>query len=221
MPGIVRVQWRRDPKGYDVLDEYYYSDAYSTKMLVPRSPYYEPSEKRDQHSYVLEGTENRLFLELANAPRTVEGALAFVNKWGAPPDPDQLGGGRLALQSFYNMAATIRGAVRLARRDPIDAIEQLGRTRDWKPGVQLTLRFGRLLGDSTPRIYLDAADLFEFCKAEFMQMLEGGAEIRDCGNCGTLLALGRVGQQPSYCSDRCRVAMHRKNKREREKRQKR
>ena len=175
-----------------------------------------PMPKRDRHSYVLEGTGNGLFLELANAPDTIEGALAFVNKWGVPYSDSR--SGELAVRSFHRMADMMRNAVHLAKLDPAAAVERLGRTRAWKPGVELTLRFGRLPGDTTPRIFLDAGDLFDFCKAEFLQLLEGGTEIRDCGNCGTLFTIGRVGNQPVYCSDRCRVAMHRKKKRASEKR---
>ena len=244
MPGIIRVEWWRDPKGFDVRTQFGPGNELATdkesrdiwadfdelegdhragirkgveRWLVPRTPC--PMPKRDRGSYVLEGTNNGLFLELANTPGNVEGALAFVNKWGVPC-PDS-GSGEMAVRSFLRLADMMRKAVHLAKLDPAAAIERLGRTDKWKPGVELTLRIGRLPGDLKPRIFLEAGDLYDFCKAEFLQLLEGGTEIRDCGNCGTLFTIGRVGNQPIYCSDRCRVAAHRKSKRAREKRQKR
>jgi hypothetical protein len=236
MPGIIRLEWWRDPKGWDVVEDQWgpgnicERDRYSRGVyvdvlhytgpetwLVPRTP----PEHRNRQKYVLEGTDNRVFLELANAPPNLAGALGFLTRWGNPaPEPS----GEVALRDFYEMARSMNEAVVLAKRNPIGAYELLadrGAPRSQYATMNLGMRFGRLLGDSTPRLFLDAGSLLCFCQAELLQLLEGGVEIRDCGNCGTLFALGRVGQQPLYCSDRCRVAAHRKNKRAREKRQKR
>ena len=49
-----------------------------------------------------------------------------------------------------------------------------------------------------------------------MQLLDSGVEIRRCPRCGSLLALGTVGQPAIYCSNACRIAMHRRRKKKKE-----
>lgn len=236
MPGIIRLEWFRS-KGYRLVEQWgphnvgahdkewrerwnhptaFPCDRYPKPetWLVPKAP---PAEAQPTN-YVIEGVDHRVYLELANAanePRTVERALAFLARWGSPhPHPC----GEIAVRIFYDIADYMREAVELAQDDPIEASKFMD-LQQWAPriGIQLAPRFGRLRGDAAPRLYLDAVDLLGFCQAELMQALAGGTEIRPCGNCGTLIALGKVGHPPRYCSDRCRIAMHRKVKREREK----
>ena len=64
------------------------------------------------------------------------------------------------------------------------------------PSIPLQLRIRRLARDATPRVTLDAEDLLGFRFAEVMQMVDTGSEILRCLRCGTLFALGKVGQPP-------------------------
>jgi predicted nucleic acid-binding Zn ribbon protein len=204
MTALVCLVWSRDPKGYEIRKQFrsgLLDDESKPRpylVVAPRSSQQEP--------YTVEGTEERIFLDLANTPRTPDGVVAFANKWGLL--------GRMRdqdLNDFYRRIANMAEAVDVVGTHSIAELEHL-----LKVDLRLSMRIARLAGDSAPRIILDARTLQGFCNAELMQLVDGGVEIRKCPPCGKLLALGKVGQQPSYCSDRCRVAMHRKKKRERE-----
>ena len=80
MAAIFRLEWQRDARGYDVVERgpspgrTVLTDVSAATLIVPRGG--------KPETYVVEGIENRIFEQLANAPRTPEGALSFVNKWG-------------------------------------------------------------------------------------------------------------------------------------------
>jgi hypothetical protein len=80
------------------------------------------------------------------------------------------------------------------------------------------MRWAKLAGDSAPRFFLEPRDLLQFCYAEFLQVVQGGTQIQSCPRCGALFMLGTVGQRRAYCSDKCRIAMHRRRQREAEQR---
>ena len=80
----------------------------------------------------------------------------------------------------------------------------------------MRLRFGRMRGDLTPRVFIEPQSLWLFCVSELMQLVAGGTVFQPCLNCGSVFTRGVEGTRKTrqYCSDRCRIAMHRKSKRE-------
>ena len=209
MNAMVRLDWFCDQRGYEVVEDGRWSPIPGSEVrllgaatnsagpwLVGRS-----GQKR---RYLLEGTDNRLSLELANTPCTTDGALAFATRWGL-----LIPGHRQRLREFYRTVARMKRAAILIEGANTAELEALR-----KDGVSLRFRIGRLTGDSTSRTFLDAEILRDFCWAEFMQLVDGNLVVRKCPRCGKLLALGKVGKQPTHCSAACRSGMYRERKRE-------
>src|SRR5687768_4493048 len=141
MPGLVRLEWRRDPRGYDLRT----IPAESAKGLEHRreqvrqlaqsmgipEPATQPSgahdclfpKSRKPEPYCIEGTGNQLFLRLANTSCTPEGVQDFANEWGLlTPTNDYQG-----VEEFYG---SIRGmqlaADLLLSAEPLQEIKRLG-----------------------------------------------------------------------------------------------
>jgi hypothetical protein len=167
------------------------------RFLVPRKP------KRSE-SYLLEGTAQHVFIDLANVQDDDTSVLAFVDKWGLLNNINDNFDASRSTPAMLGM--DMRRAIANLQRDP----------PDWMLRILPRLRRAKLAGDSAPRIFLQPDDLFGFCCAEFLQFMEAGIEIRTCPRCGTLFAMGKVGKPPLYCSRACKVAIHRKAKRARE-----
>src|SRR5215475_538876 len=137
MRGIIRVEWHRDPKGYDVIEQWGPSGACvdSIDRDYWRKYYDKPElwfvsrtcalEQREKNAYVLEGTDNRVFLELANAPQTIEGALAFLNKWG-----ELKGFSQRPFREFFEIAERMKKVVVTAKDNPKAAIGLMSQ-KDW------------------------------------------------------------------------------------------
>jgi hypothetical protein len=195
MTSIIRLEWERDPAGY------------VTRQSEDGKQYlHNKSRNGKLERYSLEGTGNRVFLEFVNTPCTPQGVAAFVSKWGLLVSDRQA----RDVEHICKLIEAGRGAAAWLNEDePMAEIVRLG-----GPRIPLVLRIRRVEGEAKPRMVLDATNLFGFCFAELFQMLEGGTEIRKCLKCGTLFTLGKVGQRASYCSDKCRVAMHRRRQRE-------
>jgi hypothetical protein len=219
--------------------------------LAPRNP-------NRSKSYVAEGIDQRIFLELANVgrpePRAAEAVygtyengrtygskalltsirrrreesvLAFMNRWGLLDDHGPH-------RHFPLLIDVLIAADRLYRlvdrvqRDPASDISKslaFGRPKpreeealDDLLGIARAptprMRWAKLAGDSAPRFFLEPRNLLQFCYAEFLQIVEGGTKICSCPACGVLFMLGTVGQRRAYCSDKCRIAMHRRRQRE-------
>jgi len=231
MSAIVRLEWEIDSKGYDIEDRpdptpsrsvistnmtkaeaTMAGDSASGLFLVPRGGRPE--------RYVLEGIKERIFEDLIATPQTPEGALAFAKKRGLLYRTKDMS---LCFRDdrhdgfvngeFYNCIGQLRHAVKLAHEGRLDALER-AMQRGGIKGLQV--RFGRMRGDTAPRVFVEPSSLNHFCWLELMQLIAGGTQIQKCLNCGAFFSIGiekgtRITRQ--YCSDRCRVAMHRKNKR--------
>jgi hypothetical protein len=225
MAELVRLQWQKDLSGYRLekqknrhrpANELTYGRAILSG--VRSSGVYIVPCGGPTKTYVLEGTHNLIILDLANiaSPRpTPESALAFANKWGLPTNPKA----GVRLRDIYSMANNAQRAVVLVSRRDLPPTRSVERAleleqvlQNWK--LDLQGRYARLQGDSIPRAFLEPTTLLRFCYAEFFQLLVGGIRIRTCPRCGTFIAMGLLkGQQPIYCSSKCRQGMHRRRKR--------
>jgi hypothetical protein len=71
--------------------------------------------------------------------------------------------------------------------------------------------------DGQPALGMKASNFFSFMLMEILMLVAGGAEYRSCANnCGRgFLVGGMTGNtvRRDYCSNKCRVALHRKMKR--------
>src|SRR5687767_5989556 len=95
MAAMVRLEWRRYPHGFDVVERpegYGKRDpnllgkhsvalgirGVTTWEALTKGPrlWLEARNPEASETYVIEGTDNRVFLKLANIPLTQEGALA-------------------------------------------------------------------------------------------------------------------------------------------------
>jgi hypothetical protein len=206
------------PAEHQIFDE----ELSTASWLAPRNP-----ERRT--SYIAEGIDQRIFLDLANAGRdnpteSVEQlrayieqrVLAFTNQWGMlytelldEYQPSLLLDVWCAASHLYRLVDGVQRA---------DISKSLAFSPAEPYVPELRMRWAKLAGDSAPRFFLQPPNLLHFCYAEFLQVVEGGTQMRSCPRCGELFALGKVGQPREYCSDACRIAMHRKRKREREQR---
>jgi len=86
-----------------------------------------------------------------------------------------------------------------------------------RPGGRLAQqRDSRVPGESTPRLFLQPNNLTSYCWIELMQVVAAEATIQRCLNCARFFPRGierGTRSTRQYCSDRCRVTMHRKSKR--------
>jgi hypothetical protein len=166
-----------------------------------------PEAKREV--YTLEGVHNGVYLALANVKPNTESVLAFTKDWGPLTTLDT---SIVSVRRVIAQAALMREAIGELQRSPrakgLDV-----RLAERGLHARLHLALDRFNTDSAPRVFLRADDLLQFCIAE---LLMEGREIRSCPRCGTMFATGKVGKPPLYCSDACKVAMHRKKKREAE-----
>ena len=231
MAAMVRLEWWRYPDGFDIVErpEGYGgiwrdpkligkhsaalviargSDAFEKLRKGPRL-WLEARRPTAFETYLIEGTENRVFRHLANMPPTPEGAQAFANRWGLL----NCWGWKefwALIDVVHAQAKTMNMGIDYARRDPKEHTPESDRFF----GTSLELLRGKLAGDVRPSIFLKANTLFDFCWAEFMQLEGSGVQIRRCPRCGSVLVLGTVGQPAIYCSNACRIAMHRRSKKE-------
>jgi hypothetical protein len=209
----IRLEWQRDSGGYDLEDRpdkpctSFLADLAGKggKFVVPRGG------KRE--TYVVEGLGHRIFEALAKTHQSPDGVLAFVNEWGLlEQGPNQ------EVSEFYEHIEDLRQLLDVAALNNFRLLERYINQKGIGP---MNLRFGRLRGDSAPRIFVEPRSLWLFCCCEVMQVVAAGAILRNCINCGAFFTLGtKQGTRSTrqYCSDRCRVAMHRKGKQRRMKR---
>src|SRR5205085_2083662 len=104
--------------------------------------------------YSLEGTDNELFLKLANTPCTVEGVQDFLSNWGP-----LLGG------YTQDIEIICEEMIQSLRQTVLSTARGKGEARA-NPSVQLILHRRQVGRQSTPRLSLDALDLYDFCIAQ-------------------------------------------------------
>jgi predicted nucleic acid-binding Zn ribbon protein len=219
MADLIRLQWTRYPDGFKIVEDWTRPHTLSTLLSkgMPSDPgplgYLVPINPKRRDAYVLEGIDAGVFLDLANV-HSNDDVLAFAKQWGVLSDVHNMHGADVT--RVQGRAIAMRVAIDWAQLGKgVDLDEILAK---WDLQPELRMRWARLAGDSAPRFFLEPRDLFAFCVAELCQRVQGDTKIRSCPRCGKLFMLGTIGQQRGYCSDACRVAMHRKRKREREQR---
>jgi hypothetical protein len=209
MAAAIRLEWQRDSHGYDIVERPAEGNTLLTEkparlVIAPRGGAPE--------RYSLKGLDDRVFEHLANTPSTPDGVLSFVDGWGLL---DELG--EHEVQGFYGRIRELYELIKLARDFRlIQQPQMLERAMNEKGVGPMNLRFGRLRGDSTPSLFFQPRSLWLFCCAEVMQVVAGGGEIRDCANCGAFFTIGLdpgVRSTRTYCSNRCRMTMHRRERR--------
>jgi hypothetical protein len=231
MAGVVRLEWQRDSRGYEIVPvERRRRTGATIAEGVDPDEAGDPSHAWDTPDawnyairgkggapkhFVLEGVGHGVSLALANTAFTPEGVLEFAGKWGLPV-------GRRLLDAqeppelywIYRAISHVRALLALVERRAWPALERaLHGTKPHESGLaQSKLQFRRLPGDSTPRVFIEPSGLVGFCQFEAMQMV-GDAELRRCLNCGAFILArvrGRRGPQQMHCSVNCRVAAHRR-----------
>jgi hypothetical protein len=221
MGALIRLQWRRYPDGFKIIEDRGRSlplAGFLVRGAPDPPPEFEeclvPINPKRFENYVLEGTDEHVFLELANV-HSVDDAIAFASRRGFLCN---LHGASLVedVTKVLGRAEAVRLAILHAENGQGVQLDDFLVEFHMQP--EIVMRTARFVGDSAPRFFLEPPDLFTFCVAELCQFVQGGTKIRGCPRCGTLFTLGTVGQQREYCSDACRVAMHRRRKREREQR---
>ena len=209
MAVVVRCEGRRYPDGFHLIER----EPKEGDFAQPGRPMQRPSggwcgwlwltpRNPDRwEPYVLEGTDHRVCLHLANIPTTPEGmptqqgVVAFANRWGAFGAHRARARGPTGDEQLEIIATTVnqfRKAIGYAAdRTPGPDLD------DWVQEhcqTQLTLRRGKLSGDAESQCFFQARSLTDFCLAEFLQLLEADVEFKRCPRCSKLLAGGKVGK---------------------------
>lgn len=211
MTAAVRLRWKFDGAGYELetrgtLGRGDHEDA--NKYIVARGG--------EAEHYWLEGTDARVYEELANTPITPSGALKFANKRGLlfRDRHDEM-----SLSDFYHSVHFIETMLVLARqRNYKGILANIPRDDDelkTPSGIGLfTMDVSLVPGADLPRVFIRAQSLMSFALMELMQVVASAAEIRTCGSlhCRNFFTISPDAKRRSsrqYCSDRCRVAQSR------------
>jgi hypothetical protein len=195
--GLIKLRWGVDPRGYDLVEREKRGSTIIAEQpagvyLVPRSS--------SLRVYEAGLREHDIFLQLANADPTPEGALAFVAKWGLPDrfgerSPETLLEEFQAIrESFaWSMTASAMAVRRALQEHNFGSLQIL-----WAKN----------------RLVLRPFTLIQFCWLERQQALDGGADVARCLECGTFLPMNfKKGRPKDYCSDACKQRHWRKRQR--------
>jgi len=162
--------------------------------------------------------EDGLWLLFANTCQTAEGALSFVNEFGS------LAGAPERLDSLLGTAALIR---RIAER--LQAGERLAATRLFANSGLPTMKEGVFFHPDRPEVFefrLVPLTLRDALLHQTGEAITGNRRFRRCRNegCPNWFRLGPQAKtlegrrthtaRREFCSDRCRVASARRQKRE-------
>jgi hypothetical protein len=213
MGALVRLEWTRYPDGFELTNDprrfAHIGASADGRYLVPR-------KLNKSETYLLEGTKSRVYRALAKVQDDDASVLDFVNEWGCLTRRDgQYADGHTSPTEF---AKIMRAAIAAAeRKDP--TVGDGGATnKTWMHRLavvpRLLLRRGKLAGDSAPRLFFEPRDLWGFCRAEFLQRIDGTTwgQCQD-PECGAYFAPSDFGQPRRYCSNACKQAHYRRQSR--------
>jgi hypothetical protein len=153
--------------------------------------------------------ETDIFVDFLNAPRTRDGLLKFVNKWGLLLKGDSMDLGYfLNRQREFRKVQDIgerfqkykRAADRKALSDAIgnDGVAKLKATLDLK------------LRRYTPQIALEASNPMQFFRVCLFHSAFVAPLVVSCeAGCGQFVRLTPLGRPNSFCSDACRQRISR------------
>ena len=109
----------------------------------------EARKPKASETYVIEGTENRVFLKLANIPLTQEGALAFTNEWGILIRHEWARESWERVDVIHSQAKTMNEGIDHAAAGASCALD----LDNLLLTTQLTLLRGKLAGDVNPAFF--------------------------------------------------------------------
>lgn len=171
--------------------------------------------------------QHDIYIDLANAPCTPDGAIDFADRWGllskGPFEP------WFGLNRFYDLVITMRGAL-----DQGKAGGEAGAARMFAENLSVPLmgvrhpRSMRELAEQTyagpilarfewqgankPRMYFAADSLWQFCLLEHLHALAGDVDLHVC-DCGNYVRPPKRGGPPRrHCGDKCKMKAYRRRK---------
>jgi hypothetical protein len=223
------LEWWVGPKGYEPkiskkgppraqqenrIDEY-------EAIFVARS------SRNKWEKYRVEGLSERLFEHFLNSPRTVEGALAFTNRWGLlegpvfiPSEQRLLGPRWIGLDTYFQHLDRFKQALsHIAIGNVREAALVLEASQEsFSADLSCSIQIPRQPG-APAKVRLHAISLLRFMRAELAFSVSGNREVRSCRQCGKLMTIGtgsgRRRRKPGdqvYCGGRCRTAYYRASK---------
>ena len=195
----LRLKWKRSPEGYDI------SPCGSGRADTKRNeddPQFVIPRGTSVMAYDVGLGEKRIFLDVLNMKRTLDGVLAFAKKWGLLHDRQTSVGEFYQLHDRMHDAFVIGGAHAVTRLlDPRTGLAPVG-TAD----ICVSLKPGSRASD----LLWYVSDLHCFCILEAWRELGGAAEVVTCAQCGQYFTKRGRGPAPKTCSDKCRTAKSRR-----------
>jgi hypothetical protein len=221
MAAAVRLRWKRDKAGYEiVLRSPPRSNAVLSQISQRRELYIVPSSGEFEYRW-LEGTSHRVFEKLANARLSSKGALKFVNEYGFlfrhqhRATEMSLAGA----DGFYQWCAYFSNMLALAEhRKYKDIIANLPRDETELGQIAgfgfYTVDAEMPAGKDLPAVFLRAQSLVSFAYMEFMQLALAGSQFMRCSRCGNFFtkpptSSGRIRGVSALCGDTCKKAAQR------------
>jgi hypothetical protein len=219
MAALVRLEWQKDSKGYDLREvpererpaEWEGSILEDDGSPLPACTAIIPRGGRPL-TYLVDG---QVLWDLVNTPRTPEGVQGFVNRWGLLHTRKSNFGTRV--EDYNGPIHNLGIALDLAVDRNWPGLERyLAKVEKQQHVGPMRPRFARVPGETMPRLFIQPDNLTSYCWIELMQVVAAEATIQRCLNCGAFFPRGiekGTRNTRQYCSDRCRVAMHRRGKR--------
>jgi hypothetical protein len=193
--GIVQLDWEVDRKGYE-LKELPEPKSFLTGRpglhIVPR--------RGETKRYTARLREKDIFLELARMDRSPDGALAFVHKWGLLetqwPNEESVSDIIFARDTMEWSLAQVKAGDK----------PQIAK-RPWHFPLD-----GEFHGSN---VVVRVKSLLAFCWLELRQAYLAGGDFYQCANpkCGAWHRYPITGRPNKYCSEACKKAVQRFNKR--------
>ncbi len=199
MRAALRLNWYKaqdgEPNGYRLEPRVATPGVSGGIFIVPRN--------RRRMSLPIVGGQTSVLFDLANAPHTPDGILAFCHRWGLLGASEEMERATFFQTSMLLNAALFGmwfGAYRLAGQ--------------FAPGGLIRpVNSGResLSGDGKS-VFREPMDLQDFCFLELMELIADKTTIRKCAGCGGFYAFKRSTKW--YCKPGCRQARKRRRDRE-------
>ena len=207
-PGLIVLDWHRDSKGYEVVENG------GDPLVVGKGG--------SVHRYTVRVGDKDIFVELARMPHTPVAACIFVNKWGpllGDSFEPSVHHDSTPAEMLYSLSDRIRKTVTRfdrARNNYLrgTAVAEYfqGAPVRIEPQVRLNIDDGSL------KLTFGASILSDFLHLEMLSALLGRAKPTVCTKCGKVTPKSKYAASKLYCSSRCRKAAERARHREEDKR---
>lgn len=191
--GIIRLKWEVDSSGYQLVEREERGGTILTHS--PAGTYIVP--RGGKRSLLDVGLQDHdIFLDLANAPTTHDGVLAFTNRWGQLAKGDEQ-----AVSEFF----AIQQSMAWSMTAPVSKVRQALRKKDALGSLKIDLE-GKHLA-------LLANALVQFCWLQRLHALDAGADIARCPECKLFLPNRyKPGRVKKHCSNACKQRLYRRNR---------